>query len=684
MYHKIASKKMDTAQEIINLTHKINHLNYQYYQNSVSEISDFEFDQLLAKLIRLELENPQMVQPDSPSQRVGGTITKEFTQVKHRFPMLSLGNTYNLQELIEFDERVAKGLDGEKYEYIAELKFDGVALSMTYQNGVLTQGVTRGDGNQGDDITANIKTIKTLPLKVFAQNLPDFFEVRGEGFMPIESFEKINAEREDVGESLLANPRNAASGTFKMQDSRVVADRNLDCFIYSYLSDNETFETHEQSLEALAAAGFNISKTYQKCQTINEVYTYIQSWEQKRHSLPLNTDGIVIKINNFEQQRTLGFTAKSPRWAISFKYKAENKATQLKGITYQVGRTGAITPVAELEPLKLAGTTVKRASLHNANEIERLAIHENDFVFVEKGGEIIPKITGVDLSKRELFTTPIQYISHCPECHTALTKKEGEANHYCPNETGCKPQILGKLQHFVHRKAMNIDSLGDEKIDLLFEKGLVKNIGDFYDLTHENLLGLERNSEGKKASFKEKTVQNILNGLQNAKNQPFHQVLFAMGIRFVGATVAEKLCNHFKNIEALSKASFEELILVPEIGERIAISVIDYFKNEQNLSQILKLKVAGLKFESEIVEKTQESSLLEGKSFLYTGTFINFERLDLENKIEANGGKLLSGVSSKLDFLIVGQKPGASKIEKAQKLNIKMITEEEFNALLDS
>jgi DNA ligase (NAD+) len=685
---KNISQKMDSQIRIKELTEKLNYYNHQYYQNSVSEIDDFTFDKMLEELIQLENANPELKLPDSPSLRVGGTINKAFASVIHKYPMLSLGNTYSEQELIDFDERVKKSLLGKPYEYICELKFDGVALSMTYENGLLVKGVTRGDGTKGDDITANVKTIRSLPIRIQAENIPSEFTVRGEGFMPISSFEKINREKEELGEQLLANPRNAASGTFKQQDSSAVAERNLDCYLYSFLSDNEVFSTHEESLITLSKWGFNVSKTWKKCTTIQECFDFINYWETKRHELPLNTDGIVLKINSFEQQRELGYTAKSPRWAISFKYKAENKSTLLKGISYQVGRTGAITPVADLAPVQLAGTMVKRASLHNANEIERLDLHVGDYVCVEKGGEIIPKITAVDLTKRQPNSERYQYITNCPECGTELVRKEGEANHYCPNEKGCPTQIKGKLEHFIHRKAMNIDSLGEGKIELLFDKNLVRNPADLYDLKYEDLFGLEKTifdeetGKSKKIGFKEKTVENILKALEQSKNIPFKSVLFAIGIRFVGATVAEKLANHFKTIDKLAEATLEELLSVAEIGDRIAQSVIDFFADPENVQLIERLKAAGLQLTAIEEDFVQESNLLEGKSFLYTGTFVNFGREELEAKIEANGGRFVSGVSSKLDYLIVGDKAGASKLDKANKLGVKMISEDEFLELL--
>ncbi len=689
---------MNPANRIIELTEKLNHYNHRYYMDSVSEISDQEFDLLLKELESLETQYPDSKLLESPTQRVGGTITKNFASVEHRFPMLSLANTYNEQELIDFDERVRKGLNGEAYEYICELKFDGMSLSLTYENGIFVRGVTRGDGVKGDDITNNVKTIRTIPLRInlesYISNLISF-EVRGEGFLPYSSFEKMNADAEAAGEESYANARNAASGSFKLQDSAEVARRGLDAYVYQFLSDKEVFTTHEESLIALTKLGFNVSPTWQKCTDIEAVMAYIKHWDEKRFSLPLATDGIVIKLNSIAQREELGFTAKSPRWAIAYKYKAESKPAILKAVTYQVGRTGAITPVAELDNEKrnnkgihLSGTTVKRASLHNANEIERLDLRIGDTVFVEKGGEIIPKVTGVDISKRDIFAQPIVYPTNCPECGTELTRKEGEANHYCPNEKGCPPQIRGKIEHFIHRKAMNIDSLGEGKIELLYDKGLVRDVTDLYDLTYEKLFGLEKITEDeltgkvRKTGFKEKTVQNILEGIEKSKQVPFKQVLFGIGIRYVGATVAEKLASFFKNIDNIKNADYETLRTAPEIGDKIALSLVEYFQNPDNQAFIEKLRLAGLQLSAQDEVKEIEGEALIGKTFLYTGTFANFEREALEQKIEANGGKVVSGVSGKLDFLIVGEKPGSSKIEKAKKLNVTMISEEEFVAML--
>ncbi|MBI3483493.1 MAG: NAD-dependent DNA ligase LigA, partial [Bacteroidetes bacterium] len=523
----------EAKKQIQELTDKINYHNNLYYQKNKTEISDYEFDQLLVNLTQLEKEFPELKLPDSPTQRVGGTITKEFPSVVHEYPMLSLGNTYSPQELEDFDGRVAKGLDGEPYEYFCELKFDGVSISLKYENGILVKGVTRGDGVRGDDVIANVKTIRSLPLKIKSKNVPAKFEVRGEVFLPKHVFKQLNKDREDIGEETYANARNTASGTLKMQDSSEVARRKLDCFLYYLLGEENNVETHEESIKKIESWGFQVSQTYKKCKNIAEVLKYIEHWEKKRNDLPLETDGVVIKVNNLRQQEQLGFTAKSPRWAIAFKYKAESVSTRLNGITYQVGRTGAVTPVAELEPIFLAGTTVKRASLHNANEIARLDLRIGDFVFVEKGGEIIPKVTAVDLTKRSGKLQPVKYISKCPECGTALVRQEGEANHYCPNEDGCPPQIKGRIEHFIQRKAMDIDSLGERTIAQLYDLGLAKTPADLYYLKKEDVMKLE--------GFKELSTKNLLQGIEVSKSVPFESVLFAIGIRFVGKTKEKKL-----------------------------------------------------------------------------------------------------------------------------------------------
>jgi DNA ligase (NAD+) len=667
-----------TAQEaqiqIAELTEKINYYNHKYYQESISEISDYEFDMLLERLIFLENGFPELRTEDSPSQRVGGTITKSFQTVYHRYPMLSLGNTYSEEELIEFDKRVDKGLGGQPYEYFCEQKFDGVAISLTYENGVLKQAATRGDGVRGDDITANAKTIRTLPLRLKADNLPEIFEVRGEVFMPLSSFNKLNEDRKKAEEPLLANPRNATSGTLKMQDSSIVAKRKLDCYVYSLIGEGIQATEHEESIHLMERWGFNVSPTYQKCKTIAEVFQYIQHWEKKRLELPLGTDGVVIKVNSSHQQEELGYTAKSPRWAIAYKYKAHNAATVLEDIAYQVGRTGAITPVACLTPVLLAGTVVKRASLHNANEIERLGLHLGDTVFVEKGGDIIPKVTGIDISQRKPESQPIQFISHCPECGTLLVRREGEAQHFCPNVKGCPPQIKGRIEHFIQRRAMDIDSLGKETIHLLYEKSLVKNPADLYQLTYEDIYQLE--------GFKEQSTQNLLNGIEASKQVPFENVLFALGIRFVGRTVAEKLAQHFKNIDNLAQASYGELIEVPEIGERIAQSVVETFQDEDFRQMVETLKNAGLQLE--IQEEVKESNTLAGKSFVISGVFTTFGRDELKEKIKAHGGKIISSVSGNLDYLLAGENMGPAKRQKAESLGVKIISEQDFKEMIHS
>ncbi len=725
---------MSPQDRIQELTNQLNYYTDQYYQNSQSVVDDFTFDKLLDELQSLERQYPDFKKPDSPTARVGGTISHGFATVFHRFPMLSLGNTYNETDLIEFDNRVRKGLNGEAYDYICEQKFDGVALSMTYENGLLVQAATRGDGVRGDDITHNVRTIRTMPLRVTGEgrgaeggeqnvNRDDFptslfslsstpsalrpsppalFEVRGEGFLPLAEFERINKERDDIGEPLLANPRNAASGAFKQQDSAAVARRRLDCFIYSFLSDESVFETHEQSLITLAEWGFNISPTWRKCIDIEQVMAYIAEWDTKRFTLPLNTDGIVIKVNRYDQQRELGYTAKSPRWAIAYKFKAAAATTTLNNVTYQVGRTGAVIPVAHLSPVLLAGTVVKRASLHNANEISRLGLMLGDLVFVEKGGEIIPKITGVDLSKRPESARAIEYPTHCPACGTLLVRNEddkgtAQAHFYCTNSTHCPPQRQARFEHFIQRRALNIESLGEGKIELLIERGLVESPADLYDLTNEKLLGLEKtyaatvvvHEDGteepgkvRTVKFGQKTVDNILTAIARSKAQPFGNVLFGMGVRYVGSTTADRLVDYFGSLDALMAAPLETLAGVPDVGPRIAESAYAWFQDDENRAYVERLRAAGLQFVSEKKVVAQESDSLTGKTFLYTGTFANFTREAIEERIAANGGKLLSGVSKKLNFLIVGEGAGPSKVAKAQQLNVPMISEDEFMALL--
>ena len=661
----------DAAARIATLTEEINYYNQKYYDEDTSEITDFEFDQLLQELIDLESEFPNLKKGSSPTQRVGGTITKSFATVVHQRPMLSLGNTYSEKDLKDFDARIAKTLGDEPYAYFCELKFDGVAISLKYEDGELVQGVTRGDGVRGDDVTNNVRTIRTVPLQA-KDPLEGEFEVRGEVYLSKRSFLKLNEDRSNAGEILYANARNTASGTLKMQDSSIVASRKLDCYVYSLLGNNIP-PTHSDSIKRLEKMGFNVSQTYAICESIEDVLDYINTWEEKRHTLDVETDGIVIKVNSHEQQDRLGYTAKSPRWAIAYKYKAENVATKLKGITYQVGRTGAITPVAELEPVLLSGTTVKRASLHNANEIARLDVRIGDTVLVEKGGEIIPKITGVVLSERPVNSQPTEYISECPECGTALVRLEGEAAHYCPNKTGCAPQIKGRIEHFIHRKAMDIDSLGEKTIAQLYNEGLVKSPADLYDLTKEDALGLD--------GFKELSASNLIKGIEQSKEASFESVLFALGIRHVGKTVAEKLAQHFRTMDALEHASYEDLIEVDTIGDQIALSVKGYFDDPESQKEIARLKSVGLSFEIE-AQDAPVSDTLSGKSFVISGVFENHSRDELKEMIKAHGGKVNSSISAKLDFLLAGDKMGPAKREKAEKLGIPILTENEFENML--
>jgi len=658
--------------QILDLIEKINHYNNQYYQHHKSEISDYEFDQLLSQLISLEEAYPDLKQDFSPSQRVGGTVTKNFETVYHKYPMLSLGNTYSKQEIIDFNKRIEKNLGHADYDFICELKFDGVAISIQYEKGVLTQAVTRGDGEKGDNVTSNVKTIRSIPLIVAKNLAAEQFEVRGEVFMPGKAFDILNNNRKLSGEPLLANPRNTASGTLKMQDSAIVASRNLDCYIYGLYGTKE--DSHEEALNTLESMGFKVSKTYKKCKSIEDVFEYIKYWEIKRHELPVDTDGIVIKVNRLEQQEELGFTSKFPRWAIAYKYKAESASTKLMDITYQVGRTGSITPVAELEPVLLAGTRVKRASLHNSNEISRLDLRTGDFVYIEKGGEIIPKITGVDINRRSPGAKPIEFIENCPICGTTLIREPGEANHYCPNSNSCPPQITGRIQHFIQRDAMDISSLGEKTIEALFEAGFVKSVSDLYNLNGEKIMLLD--------GFKEQSTRKLLEGIENSKTRPFENVLFGLGIRFVGKTVAEKLSHYFRNIDGIINASFEQLIEVPEIGEKIAGSIDDFFSIQENRNLIDQLKVAGINFEINDLKENQSSQSLHGKSFVVSGIFKNFSRDELKKLIKDHGGKVLSSVSGKLDYLIAGENMGPAKLEKASNLNIKVVNEDEFIDML--
>ena len=663
--------KNAVADRIKELREQINFYNYKYYQEDTSLISDREFDLLLAELIRLETAHPEFADPNSPSQRVGGTVSKTFATVKHEYPMLSLGNTYSEGDLFDFDKRVSKGLAGEDYAYYCELKFDGVAISLKYRDGNLVQGITRGDGVQGDDVTANVRTIKTIPL-VTRGKVPAKFEVRGEVLLTKQAFAQLNKEKEEAGEELYANARNTASGTLKMQDSAVVAKRNLTCFAYSLLGDDLP-PTHAESIEKLRSWGFNVSPAGKKCLSMQAVIDYIHYWGQKRHELDVETDGIVIKVNSHAQQQQLGFTAKSPRWAIAYKYQAEQACTALRDVTYQVGRTGAITPVAELAPVQLSGTTVKRASLHNANEIERLHLHYHDYVFVEKGGEIIPKITGVDIRKRQAGARPVKFIENCPECGTRLIRQEGEAQHYCPNEKGCPPQIKGRIEHFIHRQAMNIDSLGEKTIAQLYEAGLVRSPADLYTLTLADVLPLE--------GFKQLSAENLINGIAASRAAPFATVLFALGIRHVGKTVAEKLARHYRNMDNLMAAGKEELMAIHEIGERIADSVTAFFDDPEHRQEVARLKAAGLQFALP-EDEGPASGMLNGKTFVISGVFLRHSRDELKELIRKNGGTVVSGISGKLNYLLAGDKMGPAKLAKAKALGTTIISEEDFEAMI--
>lgn len=688
----------EASKAINSLTDELNHHNDLYYNKSMPVISDFEFDQKMKELEKLEKEFPDLKLAHSPTSRVGGDITKDFETVVHQYKMLSLGNTYSKDELIDFDKRIEKGLGTDQYEYICELKFDGTAISLKYENGILDKAITRGDGTKGDNITTNVKTIRSIPLKINEIDHVESFEVRGEVFMPKEFFielnEKVIAEnkvREMEGKpalTLYANARNTTSGTLKMQDSKIVADRKLDCYIYSYLDDSKTFQTHQDALAFLEKAGFNVSPTYQNCANIDEVLKFINHWDQERHKLSVETDGIVIKVNDLNHQAELGFTAKNPRWAISYKYQSESTETVLKDITYQVGRTGSITPVAELEPVLLAGTTVKRASLHNANEIERLDIRIGDTVHVEKGGEIIPKITQVSINKRKADSKPVSYISKCPECKTDLIRKDGEASHYCPNVDGCPPQVLGRIEHFISRNAMKIESLGPRTIKGFLDKKIIKNVADLYLLSFEQINNLqfeeydEETGEVSKRSIKEKSARNIVESIEASKGVPFERLLFGLGIRYVGKTVAEKLAEYFGSMDKIMSASVEEILEVPEIGDRIAESLIDFFSIDENVEMIESLKSSGLKFTME--KKEGASEKLRGLTFVVSGVFENYGREELKTIIKQQGGKVGSSVSSKTNYLVAGDNMGPAKKEKAETLGVAILNESSFKELLEN
>jgi DNA ligase (NAD+) len=673
----------EASRKVAELTKAINHHNYLYYDLSVPLISDFEFDQLLLELTALEREFPDLLLADSPTQRVGGQIAKEFVSVKHIYPMLSLGNTYSESELRDFDQRVRKILEGET-EYVTELKFDGVSISLKYENGYFTRAITRGDGAQGDDVTANVRTIRSVPLRLQGQGYPASFEVRGEIVMPRAGFQKLNEDRAEVGESTFANPRNAASGSLKTLDSAEVARRPLDCYAYSLVGLVMPFKTHYESLNALKSWGFKTSHIIARCATMDEVLLFIDDVGSKRAELPFDIDGVVLKVNSYKQQELLGYTSKSPRWSISYKFKAEQVITRLLSIAYQVGRTGAVTPVANLTPVALAGTIVRRATLHNADVMRDLDVHIGDMVKVEKGGEIIPKIIGVDMSRRQTGSIAPEFITECPECGTTLIRREGESAHYCPNENGCPPQIKGRLEHFINRRAMNIDSLGQGKIEILYDNGLVKDIADLYDLTYLNLYGLEKvivaNDSGKekRISFQEKTARNILSGIQESLQVPFPRVLFAIGIRYVGETVAKKLAAHFHSIDLIAAAEYEELISVDEIGDKIAQSILSFFAEEKNKRIISRLRLAGVKLSDSGAKPDRLSEKLSGRTFVVSGVFEHFSRDEIRKAIEDHGGRNSGSITSKTDFVLAGENMGPEKRKKADQLGIPILDEAGF------
>lgn len=684
--------KEEARNRIAELSDTIEYHNRRYYILNQPSISDYEFDMLMEELISLEKLFPEYALPSSPTKRVGGDLTKEFPTVRHRYPMLSLSNSYNRGEIVDFIKRIEKTID-EPVEFVCELKFDGVSISLTYEDGILTRGVTRGDGAQGDDVTTNVKTIRSIPLKLKG-DYPNFLEMRGEIIMPHDSFRNTNKEREELGLPLFANPRNAAAGTIKLFDSREAANRRLDNYCYYMMSDNIPYETHYESLMAAREWGFNISNHIALCKNIDEIEDFINYWDTERKNLPFDIDGIVIKVNSFAQREILGLTAKSPRWAIAYKFKAEQVKTRLLSVDFQVGRHGTITPVANLQPVQLAGTTVKRATLNNADFIKQLDLHYNDIVKVEKGGEIIPKIVGIDVESRNDEQSEVQFIERCPECGAKLIQNEGEAAWYCPNSSACPPQIKGRIEHFISRKAMNIESLGEGKVQVLFDNNLIKNYADLYDLTYEKMFGLENvvvinddfnlqdNPKTRKVSFKEKTVNNILKSLQKSKEVPFARVLFALGIKEVGEVTAKILANTFGDIDAIASASVEELQEVNTVGVTIAESIRNFFDKPENIIIIERLKKAGLQFNNE-KNAVSESQALAGKSIVVSGVFSSFSRDEIKQLIEYHGGKNSSSISSKTDFLLAGEKMGPEKKKKAEALNVKIINEDEFLKMIE-
>lgn len=668
--------KTEAKNEIERLSAELNRHNHLYYVESAPEISDYDFDMLLKKLQELEDQFPEFALENSPTKRVGGDITKKFETVVHRFPMLSLSNTYSEEEIKDWVVRLDKLTDGEELEFVCELKYDGVAIGIQYVDGRLKRAVTRGDGTKGENVTTNVRTIRTIPLELNG-DVPTDFEIRGEIFFPLENFSALNEKRRAADEPEFANPRNTASGTLKMQDSSVVAGRGLDCFLYGIYGSDTNDAGHYELVEKAGAWGFKVPKAsnryIEKTSTIDGVMDFIHYWDEKRKELPFEIDGIVVKVNNFAQQEVLGYTAKSPRWAIAYKFKAERVETTLEEVTYQVGRTGAITPVANLTPVQLGGTTVKRASLHNQDQIEKLELHTGDRVYVEKGGEIIPKIVGVNTAARPNGLQIVEFIKNCPECGTELVRREGEAQHYCPNELGCPPQMKGKVEHFIGRKAMDIDGLGAETVDALFDAGLIKNSADLYILTFDQVVELERMAD--------KSANNLINGIETSKEIPFERVLFGLGIRFVGETVAKKLAKHFKNMEGIISASFDDLVAVDEIGDKIAMSIQAFFQDEKNVELVNRMKEYGLQFEVE--ESESASNKFEGLSFVVSGVFETFSRNDLKAVIEQNGGKNVGSISSKTSYVVAGENMGPAKLKKANDLGIEILSEQAFIELLN-
>ena len=660
---------MTAEHRIQQLREELNKHNYNYYVLDNTTISDFDFDIKLKELEKLEKENPIFFDANSPTQRVGGTVTKNFNTIVHKNRMYSLDNSYSKEDLLDWEKRVEKVLGTTDLEFTCELKFDGASINLTYENGQFIKAVTRGDGFQGDEVTANIRTIKSIPLIPNGDFVKDF-EMRGEIILPLDGFIKMNEERVENGEEEYRNPRNTASGSLKLQDSAEVARRPLDCLLYQVVTSERKYKTHFESLEHARKVGFKVPESITLAKTIDEVYDFVNYWDANRHNLPYETDGIVIKVNNLQHQEELGYTAKAPRWAIAYKFKAAQVSTILNEITYQVGRTGAITPVANLNPVQLAGTTVKRASLHNADQIAKLDIREKDTVFVEKGGEIIPKIIAVDFTKRPEDSEPTIYATNCPECNTVLVRTEGDAKHYCPNEFGCAPQITGRIQHYISRKAMDIDGLGGETVDLLRKEGLIQNYADLYDLKVAQVIPLERMAE--------KSAQNMIAGIEKSKEIPFEKVLFALGIRFVGETVAKKLAKHFKSIDNLMNTTFEELIKADEIGDRIAQSIIDFSNNSGNIQLINRLKTYGLQLEVSAESLENQTELLQGQVFVVSGVFHQMSRNELKKAIEDNGGKVSSSISKKTNFIVAGDNMGPSKLTKAQDLGVEIITEQDF------